>query len=106
MELNRAIKKQDDFNDFSNNEKVKLFLDRQEEKFGRQKSDLRNKVRELQDGRKTYGNEVYKQRVKHLLFEHQNETTQLKTESETTLKLLEDEHRVGIAELKKGRRSR
>ena len=48
---------------------------------------------------------VYKQRVKHLLYEHQNEITVLKTESELSLKLEQDDHRVGEAELKSDRRS-
>ena len=109
MELNRAIKKeQDDFNEFQQQrEKLNYFWIVEKKNLEDKKSDLRNKVRELQDLEEKHNVEikVYKQRVKHLLFEHQNETTQLKTESETTLKLLEDEHRVGIAELKKDRRS-
>lgn len=37
---------------------------------------------------------VYKQKVKHLLYEHQNSITQLKTDLEMATKLLQDEHRV------------
>jgi growth arrest-specific protein 8 len=109
MAMNAQIKKeQDDFNEFQQQrEKLNYFWIVEKKNLEDKKSDLRNKVRELQDLEEKHNVEikVYKQRVKHLLFEHQNEATHLKTESETTLKLLEDEHRVGISELKKDRRS-
>lgn len=37
--------------------------------------------------------QVYKQKVKHLFYEHQNNITQLKTEDEETLKLAHDDNR-------------
>ena len=48
---------------------------------------------------------VYKQRVKHLLYEHTNEITQLKSAAESTLKLAQDKHRAEEAEVKKDRRN-
>ena len=36
---------------------------------------------------------VYKQKVKHLLYEHQNNVAQLKEASEMALKLQQEEHR-------------
>lgn len=45
--------------------------------------------------------QVYKQRVKHLLYEHQSETTEEKTDGQVNLKLKQDEHRESAAELKK-----
>eukprot|EP00163_Fabomonas_tropica_P031533 TRINITY_DN752_c1_g1_i2.p1 TRINITY_DN752_c1_g1~~TRINITY_DN752_c1_g1_i2.p1 ORF type:complete len:387 (-),score=137.25 TRINITY_DN752_c1_g1_i2:355-1515(-) len=48
---------------------------------------------------------VYKQKVKHLLYEHQNNVTLLKTDNETALKLQNDDHRTREAELKKDRRA-
>jgi hypothetical protein len=47
------------------------------------KAELRNKERELQDLEEKHQVEikVYKQRVKHLLYEHQNEVTELRTGS-------------------------
>jgi hypothetical protein len=108
LNLNALIKReQDDFNEFQQQrEKLNYFWIVEKKNLEDKKSDLRNKVREAQDLEEKHNVEikVYKQRVKHLLFEHQNEATQLKTESETTLKLLEDENRVGISELKKDRR--
>ena len=46
------------------------------------KAELRNKERELQDLEEKHAVEVkvYKQRVKHLLYEHQDEVTQEKNE--------------------------
>lgn len=37
--------------------------------------------------------QVYKQKIKHLLYEHQNDVTLLKTDTETSLKLQNDDHR-------------
>eukprot|EP00753_Platysulcus_tardus_P011013 PLAT322.1.p1 GENE.PLAT322.1~~PLAT322.1.p1 ORF type:complete len:481 (+),score=293.37 PLAT322.1:69-1511(+) len=70
------------------------------------KAELRNKERELQDLEEKHQVEikVYKQRVKHLLYEQQNEVTLLKTEAERTLKLQQDAHRGAEAELKTDRR--
>merc|ERR1711871_1834698 len=48
---------------------------------------------------------VYKQKVKHLLYEHQNNVATLKSEGEAALKLQQDEHRQREAELKKDKRS-
>ena len=48
---------------------------------------------------------VYKQKVKHLLYEHQNNVSQLKEEQERALKLQLEEHRVREAESKKDKRS-
>jgi len=48
---------------------------------------------------------VYKQKVKHLLYEHQNNVSQLKEEQERALKLQLEEHRGREAESKKDKRS-
>ena len=68
---------------------------------------LRNKERELQDLEEKHQVEIkiYKQRVKHLLYEHQNEITQRKTDSEMALKLAQDDHRGDEGELKSDRRA-
>jgi hypothetical protein len=39
--------------------------------------------------------QVYKQRVKHLLFEHQNETTVKKADAQVALSMSQGEHRWG-----------
>lgn len=48
---------------------------------------------------------VYKQKVKHLLYEHQNNVSQLKEEQERALKLQLEEHRLRESESKKDKRS-
>lgn len=48
---------------------------------------------------------VVVKQVKNLLFEHQNNVTQLKTESETSLKLQNDDHRGRESELRKDKRA-
>merc|ERR1711907_672364 len=48
---------------------------------------------------------VYKQKVKHLLYEHQNNISQLKEEQERALKLQLEDHRLRESESKKDKRS-
>ena len=48
---------------------------------------------------------VYKQRVKHLLYEHQDEVTQEKTKGEEALSQTQTAHRLDEAELKADRRA-
>ena len=70
MELNRAIKKeQDDFNEFQQQrEKLNYFWIVEKKNVEDKKSDLRNKVREIQELEDKHKVEikVYKQRVKHI----------------------------------------
>merc|ERR1711871_1485533 len=71
------------------------------------KAELRNKERELQDLEEKHAVEVkvYKQRVKHLLYEHQDEVTQEKTRGEEALSQTQTAHRLDEAELKADRRA-
>lgn len=48
---------------------------------------------------------VYKSRVKHLLYEHQNESTAVKTDAKASLKISQDGHRAEESQLKKDKRS-
>eukprot|EP01029_Cantina_marsupialis_P012224 TRINITY_DN2702_c0_g1_i3.p1 TRINITY_DN2702_c0_g1~~TRINITY_DN2702_c0_g1_i3.p1 ORF type:complete len:455 (-),score=166.16 TRINITY_DN2702_c0_g1_i3:292-1656(-) len=66
------------------------------------KSGLRNKEREKQDQEERHSVEIKicKQRIKHLLHEHQNETAQRRTELEVQLKQAQDENRVDEADVK------
>eukprot|EP00939_MAST-03C_sp_MAST-3C-sp1_P003135 g3135.t1 len=67
------------------------------------KSERRHKDRQEQDLREKHEVDIklYKQSVKHLLNEHQSETTDLKTNFEVSLKLKEDEQRNRLAVHKK-----
>ena len=65
-------------------------------------AEQRNKEREFEDLKEKHQIEikVYQQRVKHLLFQNLDKLTELKLESEVTLKNQEDEHWVQSRELK------
>ena len=49
--------------------------------------------------------QVYKQKVKHLLYEHQNYISELKAENTVALKLAQNENRGSELELRKDKRS-
>lgn len=49
--------------------------------------------------------QVYKQKVKHLLYEHQNNITTLKSDGELALKLQQDEYRKREGDLGKDKRN-
>lgn len=87
-------------------EKLNYFWIVEKKNLDDKKAELRNKERELQDLEEKHQVEikVYKQRLKHLLYEHQDEVTVLKTDAEISLKLAQDEHRGAEAELKADRR--
>lgn len=48
---------------------------------------------------------MYKQKVKHLLYEHQNNISELKAESAVALKLAQDDHRGEEMDLRKDKRA-
>ena len=106
--FNDTKKEEAEFNQFQQQrEKLNYFWIVEKKNLEDKKAELRNKERELQDLEEKHQVEikVYKQRVKHLLYEHQNEITVLKTDAETTLKLSQDTHRAAEAEIKSDRRS-
>ncbi|KAJ8613521.1 hypothetical protein CTAYLR_002215 [Chrysophaeum taylorii] len=89
-------KEERDFNEFQQQrEKLNYFWIVEKKKLEDCKAELRNKERELQDLEEKHKVEikVYKQRVKHLLYENQNELTEKKTIAETLLKAKQDDHR-------------
>jgi len=66
------------------------------------KSEVINKEREIEDLKENHMMtiNIYKQKVKHLLFENQDNHTNLKKDVEVNLKYREDEHRYKERELK------
>jgi len=96
------------FNDYQQQrEKLNYFWIVEKKNLEDAKAELRNKERELQDLEEKHQVEikVYKQRVKHLLYEHTNEITQLKAAAESSLKMSQDNHRAEESEIKKDRRN-
>jgi hypothetical protein len=71
------------------------------------KAELRNKDREMEEMEERHQVEikVYKQKVKHLLYEHQNNITTLKADGDMALKLQQDEFRKNEGEMGRDKRS-
>ena len=88
-------------------DKVNTFWEITKRQLDETRAELRNKDREMEDAEERHQIEikVYKQKVKHLLYEHQNNITELKTESSIALKRAQEEHRLQEGELRKDKRS-
>lgn len=88
-------------------DKVNTFWEITKRQFDEKKAELRNKDREMEDAEERHQIEikVYKQKVKHLLYEHQNNISELKTESSIALKRAQEEHRDQESDLRKDKRS-
>lgn len=107
--LEKLIKKEEDLIGLYNDERLRInyfWLVGKKELEDKQ-AELRNKEREFQDLDEKHKIEIkiYKQRLKHLVFQNQDQLTQLKKDSQITLKNIEDEHRVNERELKQDIRS-
>ena len=91
VRLHKAMAKEEhDFNEFQQQrEKLNYFWIVEKKKLEDKRAELRNKDRELQDVEEKHQVEIkiYKQRLKHLLHEHQHEITVKKTEAEKALKM-------------------
>jgi hypothetical protein len=88
-------------------DKVMTFWEISKRELEDARAEMRNKERQMQELEERTQTEVkvYRQKVKHLLYEHQNNVSLLKTEGETAGKLRDDEHRNREAELRKDKRS-
>ncbi|KAM4608283.1 dynein regulatory complex subunit 4 isoform 2-T2 [Polymixia lowei] len=71
------------------------------------KAELRNKDRETEEAEERHQVEikVYKQKVKHLLYEHQNTISELKAEGVVSTKLMQNDHSKLENDLRKGIRA-
>jgi hypothetical protein len=101
-------KEEHDFNEFQQQrEKLNYFWIVEKKKLEDKRAELRNKERELQDLEEKHQVEIkiYKQRLKHLLQEHQNEITHKKTESEVALKMSQDDNRENESDVKEDKRN-
>lgn len=88
-------------------DKVNTFWEITKRQLEEKKAELRNKDREMEEAEERHQVEikVYKQKVKHLLYEHQNNIAELKAESAVSLKLAQDEHKNNEQDLRKDKRS-
>jgi hypothetical protein len=88
-------------------DKVNSFWEITKKDLEDKKAELRNKDREMEEMEERHQVEikVYKQKVKHLLYEHQNNVTTLKADGEMALKLQQDEFAKREEELQQDKRS-
>ena len=88
-------------------DKVNTFWEITKRQLEEKKADLRNKDREMEDAEERHQIEikVYKQKVKHLLYEHQNNISELKAQNTVSLKMTQDENRAEESTLRKDKRS-
>ncbi|MCI4379506.1 hypothetical protein PGIGA_G00229170 [Pangasianodon gigas] len=88
-------------------DKIHTFWEITKRQLEEKKADLRNRDREMEEAEENHQTEirVYKQKVKHLLYEQQNGITELKTEAVVATKLLEKEQADLENELRRGVRS-
>ncbi|XP_042631732.1 dynein regulatory complex subunit 4-like [Cyprinus carpio] len=75
-------------------DKIHTFWEITKRQLDEKKCELRNRERDLEEGEERHQVEikVYKQKVKHLLYEEQNMLSELKAESVVSSKLLQKEH--------------
>ncbi|CAM5094170.1 unnamed protein product [Natator depressus] len=88
-------------------DKIHTFWEITRRQLDEKKAELRNKDREMEEAEERHQVEikVYKQKVKHLLYEHQNNITELKAEGSVSMKLAQKEHRTQETELRKDMRT-
>jgi len=88
-------------------DKVNAFWEITKKDLEDKKAELRNKDREMEEMEERHQVEikVYKQKVKHLLYEHQNNITTLKADGEMALKLQQDEFAKREDDLQQDKRS-
>ncbi|KAG2441242.1 hypothetical protein HYH02_010085 [Chlamydomonas schloesseri] len=88
-------------------DKINAFWEITKKDLEDRRAELRNKDREMEEMEERHQVEikVYKQKVKHLLYEHQNNITTLKADGELALKLQQDEYRKREGDLGKDKRN-
>ncbi|GFR45771.1 hypothetical protein Agub_g7225 [Astrephomene gubernaculifera] len=88
-------------------DKINAFWEITKKDLEDRRAELRNKDREMEEMEERHQVEikVYKQKVKHLLYEHQNNITTLKADGELALKLQQDEYRKREGDLAKDKRN-
>lgn len=87
-------------------DKIHTFWEITRRQLEEKKAELRNKDREMEEAEERHQVEikVYKQKVKHLLYEHQNNLAEVKAEGTVVMKLAQKEHRAQEGVLRKDMR--
>uniref|UniRef100_T1J0M2 Dynein regulatory complex subunit 4 n=1 Tax=Strigamia maritima TaxID=126957 RepID=T1J0M2_STRMM len=87
-------------------DKIASFWEIAKKQLEEKRAELRNKDRELEDVEERHQMEIkiYKQKIKHLLYEHQNNLSEVKAGNLINLKLAEEEHALAEHHLMKDKR--
>ncbi|GFG33238.1 hypothetical protein Cfor_04551 [Coptotermes formosanus] len=87
-------------------DKLRTFWEITRQQLEESRAELRNKDREIEEAEERHQMEikVYKQKVKHLLYEHQNNLSELKAESMVSLKMAQDDYNEQEMELLRDKR--
>ncbi|TNV79359.1 hypothetical protein FGO68_gene12058 [Halteria grandinella] len=103
-DLENLIRKEEDLAGLYQDERqrVNYFWIVAKKELDDRQAQYRNKTREMQDliEKNEIEVKIYKQRVKHIVFQNLDQLTELKKEAQIQLKNTEDEHRVDERELK------
>ncbi|KAM6251045.1 dynein regulatory complex subunit 4 isoform 2-T2 [Spheniscus humboldti] len=88
-------------------DKIHTFWEITRRQLEERRAELRNKDREMEEAEERHQVEikVYKQKVKHLLYEHQENLTELKAEGTLSMKRAQKDHWAQEMELRKDMRS-
>uniref|UniRef100_A0A8C2TT41 Dynein regulatory complex subunit 4 n=1 Tax=Coturnix japonica TaxID=93934 RepID=A0A8C2TT41_COTJA len=88
-------------------DKIHTFWEVTRRQLEEKKAELRNKDREMEEAEERHQVEikVYKQKVKHLLYEHQENLSELKVEGTLSMKRAQKDHWAQETELRKEMRS-
>ncbi|KAM9374112.1 dynein regulatory complex subunit 4 [Phaethornis superciliosus] len=88
-------------------EKIRTFLEVTRQRLEEKKAELRNRDREMEEAEERHQVEIkiYKQKVKHLLQEHQENLTELKVEGNLSMLRAQKDHLAQETELRKDVRS-
>eukprot|EP00730_Choanoeca_flexa_P019546 TRINITY_DN9553_c0_g1_i3.p1 TRINITY_DN9553_c0_g1~~TRINITY_DN9553_c0_g1_i3.p1 ORF type:complete len:479 (+),score=148.63 TRINITY_DN9553_c0_g1_i3:52-1488(+) len=88
-------------------DKINTFWEITKRQLEESRSEVRNREREIEEAQEKHAVEikVYKQKVKHLLYEHQNQIAELRTEASMAQKMAQDEMRAEGTSLRKDKRS-
>jgi growth arrest-specific protein 8 len=88
-------------------DKISSFWEVTRRQLEERKADVRNKDREMEEIEERHQVEikVYKQKVKHLLYEQQNNVTELKAEALSAVKQEQDEQRTREAQMRDEKRA-
>lgn len=88
-------------------DKINTFWEITKRQLDEKKAELRNKDREMEDSEERHQVEikVMKQKVKHLLYEHQNNLAQLKSEAQLELKINNESNDDGQSGLRYDKRN-